>query len=102
MGDERLPLYGPPEVAHELARQAEREIEAADPGTRAPKERFEGREIFETFYFMDEKIFLLEYTAGHGDRLRAPRRAGEVDPVDPHAAETPSAGLLRSVCSTTQ
>src|ERR1051326_4284323 len=31
--DERSPIPRPAEIAHELARQAEREVEAADPGT---------------------------------------------------------------------
>ena len=41
MRDQLLPSLGPGEIAHQLARQAEREVEASDPRPRPREQRLE-------------------------------------------------------------
>src|SRR5690242_8624835 len=83
MGDERRPGSGPAKVAHQLARQAEREIESANPGTGTRQQRFELRKRREALDAFELQCILAQDPAGGGDGLRRARRAGEVDAVDP-------------------
>src|SRR5688572_29057842 len=77
------PLRRPAEIAHELARQAERKIESADPGARPGEQRFELAEALELLDLVNGERPAFEASGGHGDRLSRPRRAREVDAVDP-------------------
>src|SRR5688500_14713546 len=87
MRDQPRPLPRPAEVAHQLARQAERKVEAADPRARPGEERLELREALEMFHLQNRQQIPLEKTACHGDRLCPARGAGEIDAVDPHLSD---------------
>src|SRR5207237_10761864 len=86
MRDQLLPTLRPGEIAHQLARQAERKIEAADPRAGARKQRLEGLERLQGFYTLEGQRLSVQEARCNCDRLGAPRRAGEVDAVDPHRA----------------
>ena len=86
MRNQPRPFRRPAEVAHQLARQAERKVEAADPGPGSREEILERGEAFEPLDFLDLKNGFCEKTHCDGDRLLLARRAGEVDAVDSHIA----------------
>src|SRR5690349_16819754 len=83
--DQRFPARRPAEVAHQLARQAEGKVEAADPRPGAPQGRVASGEGFESIDVLQVEDVFLQDADGDGDRLRPARRAGEVVAVDPHS-----------------
>src|SRR5688500_4254473 len=91
MRDQPRPVRRPAEVTHQLARQAEGKVEAADPRAWPGEESLEVREAFEMFNLQDRQQIPLEKTACHGDGLGAARGAGEVDAVDLHRSSLRSA-----------
>jgi hypothetical protein len=82
MAHERRPRARPAEVAHQLARQAEREVEAAHPGARSREQRLERGERFELFHLLEDERVARQAAQRGGDGLRLARRAGEIDAVD--------------------
>src|SRR5919204_771265 len=89
--DEVFPFLRPAEIAHQLARQAERKIEAADPRPRPRKESLEFRECLELFNRLDGERLAARLASGNRNRLPAAGRAGEVDAVDPHFSSSRNA-----------
>ena len=83
MGEQGGPGSGPAEVSHQLARQTERKIETADPGSGTRQQRFEFRKGSEALDAFELQCILAQDAAGGGDGLGRARRAGEVDAVDP-------------------
>ena len=86
MRDQYRPLRRPAEVAHQLARQAERKVEAADPRPRAREERLERGEVAEALDLLELQGVGLETARRVGDGLRLALGASEVDAVDPNTA----------------
>src|SRR5690606_22722219 len=72
----------PAEVRERRARQTEREVEAADPGTGALEPCLQGREIFDGVDPFEPQHLAVEVGGRDGDGLRPARRAGEIDAVD--------------------
>ena len=89
--DEIRPLARPAEVVDQLARQAEGEIEAADPRAGARQQRLELGKRAKPLDLPDAKRTVRKQAHGRGDRLRAPRRAGEINAVDPQPSSSRSA-----------
>lgn len=83
MPHQGLPARRPAQLAHQLARQAERKIEAADPRPGPLQEGFETREVFYLLNFFNMKGIPIQDSRSDRDRLGLARRAGEVDAVDP-------------------
>src|SRR5687767_15358578 len=86
MRDQLFPGRRPAEVAHQLARQAEGKIEAAEPRPRPSEESLELWKRGELFDVLNAKLPSSEDADRDRYRLGAARSAGEVDAVDPHRA----------------
>src|SRR3954465_8783833 len=91
MRHELRPLGRPAQIAHQLERQAERKVEAADPRARAPKHGCELCKRTEALNGGEAQCGLLQFSNRNSDRLCAPRGAGEVDAVNPQRNSSRSA-----------
>src|SRR5215470_3509838 len=101
VGDEPVPVERPTEVAYRLARQPEREVEAADPRPRRSEQLLEARPVGESVDRLHDECAGRGPAARDSDGLARPRGGSEVDAED--AERTTHAylrtGARRACCS---
>ncbi|HVO71534.1 MAG TPA: hypothetical protein VMT24_15900 [Aggregatilineaceae bacterium] len=88
------PRLAPAQIANQLSRLAEREIESRDPGAGELQESLELLEISESVEAVQAQPVAVEVARGAGDRLGFSRRAGEVEAVDAHGHHTGRLGTI--------
>ena len=99
MPHQRQPVARPAERLGQLAWQAEREIECAEPWPGLAQQGLEGREVDERIDALEPHArAVVEPTSRHRDRFRATRRAGEVDAEQLHQAHC-GGGTIAGVLS---
>lgn len=86
MSCQGMPIGRPTEFNQCDARKSEGEVKTSDPGSRQAQPRFVLRKRLQKVDRTQFEKIVVQFAARHDDRLRASRRAREIDPEDQRGA----------------